>query len=496
MTGVAPMPGVERMRMSDDRSYSRILLAVLPAVFLYQFDTSVVTISLPSIAGFFDVSTSEISYVVLAYLLVVTGTMLLFGKLTDRLGSKRVFVAGLGIYVLGSLLCGVSSGLYMLIASRCVQGLGGSIFYTSTYAVVSRFIPPERVGRAFGLSATISALGITLGSPIGGLLTSHLSWQWIFLVQAPIGLLIIAAATRVIPCERAGRPGAWKQFDYPGALMSLVGLLGIIYALSMWQELGLSSPIILGSVIASPIILIIFILWEKNHPEPLLHPGIFKNRALSCSLSSRFLCSFMEGGSQFLMPFFLIHLKDLRTEQASLIISMSAMVCMLTAPVCGILLEKRRASAVCSLSMLLASVSCSWFIFTIPGEGLRDVIIFLAILAASFGFYYPANNKMIMMAAPQDSKGIASGLMALMWVFGSMIGVSVFESTFNIFVPHDSVLAFSDKEMYTEILTRGFYYAYLIGILGCLGAIFFSQRSGSTPSLVRAPASAPVHQRP
>ncbi len=464
-------------------------MTVILAAFLFQLDTSIVNISLPAIAGYYKVSTSAVSYVVLAYLLMVNSTMLLFGKLSDGIGTRPVFLAGSGLFIVGSLLCGLSSTFYMLVVSRCIQGLGGSIILTSAYAVISRFIPAGSSGKAFGILSTASALGLTLGAPIGGLITGLLSWQWIFLIQVPVGVLALATAAHAIPAEtREGtRQGSGRHFDLPGAVMSFSGLLALVFFLSMWQELGLSSPLIIGSLIASPVIISIFIVWERKHPNPLVYLKIFENRLFSYSMISRFLSAIPQGGNFFLIPFYLISLKGLRTEHASLIIAIYSVVLMLTSPVGGTLSEKRNTSMLCAMSMLLAMISCTFFIVTLPLNGLINVIIFLMMLAASFGIYYPSNNRMIMGSVPQDSKGIASGIMATIWTLGLLFGVSLFESVFNTYVPHDSVNALTGGCASTETLARGFRNAYFLGAFCCLGTflcsmitVFHTQEHNST----------------
>jgi EmrB/QacA subfamily drug resistance transporter len=458
--------------MQVDKKYLLTMLIVILAAFLFQLDTSIVNISLPAIAGFYKVSTSEISYVIAAYLLIVNSTMLLFGKLSDRKGTKPVFVAGSGLFIVGSLLCGFSLNHYMLIGARCIQGLGGSIILTSAYTIISRFIPADMRGKAFGVLGTASALGLTLGAPMGGLITGFFSWQWIFLVQVPVAAFALILAAHVLPAKKDEKEQlkGLNQFDLPGAVLSFSGLLALVFCLSMWQELGPGSPAIIAGFIASPVLMLIFIVWESRHPDPILHLKIFSSRVFSLNLTSRFLCAIHQGGNFFLMPFYLISLKGLHTGYASLIIAIYSAVFTLVSPIGGILAGKYKSSALCAVSMALAIVSTAGFMMTLHLNGLIHVVIFLSLIAASFAIYYPPNNRLSLDSAPQDSKGVASGVISTIWTLGLLLGVSLFESVFNMCIPHNTVNALTAGSISPEALARGFRYAYSIGALSCLGA--------------------------
>ena len=209
--------------ITDARRRRLLVASVAVAVFMARLDIYVVNISLPTVARRFDVGTSAVSWVTMSYLLVSCGTMMLVGRIADGAGPRRLFITGYAIFTGGSLLCGLSPSLGLLVFFRCVQGLGGAILVIMTYTVVSRFLPPATVGGAMGILATCGALGIAVGSPLGGLLTESLSWRWVYFVNVPVGIAAMLLASRAIPSgvgpdgRGAGAGGRGARLDYPGA---------------------------------------------------------------------------------------------------------------------------------------------------------------------------------------------------------------------------------------------------------------------------------------
>lgn len=467
--------------MQRSKNHHLLIVTIAIAAFLFQLDASIVNISAPSIARYFKVSTSEVSLVILAYLLVVNSTMILFGKLSDRAGIRPVFLAGSGIFAAGSLLCGFSVNVYMLIASRCIQGLGGSVLLTSAFSIIAKFIPGENTGSAFGILSTASALGLTLGAPIGGFITGLYSWQWIFWIQVPLGLAAMICAAGVIPREDNRENSDESHFDIPGALLSFMGLVGLVFSLSMGQELGWTSLPILMSFVMSLVLLSAFILREKRCPNPLLRLSIFRNQKFTVNTVSRFLSAISQGGNLFLLPFYLELLKGLQTGQASLIVAIYSVVLMLTAPLGGSMSQKRGPAFLCSIAMLSASIACAAFAITLQINGLFSVVAFLILLAASFGIFYPSNNRMILEAVPQDMKGTASGVMTTFWTLGLLLGVSFYETIMSGLAQHTNVNELAQgirTGSSLASLSRGFSYAYILGALSCAGALIFGMQSG------------------
>src|SRR6266566_4681759 len=199
------------------------VLAILAiGIFMATLDTSIVNISLPTIAHYFGVPLNgAIEWVIIAYLVVIAGVLLTTGRLADMIGRKPIWVAGLIIFTTGSAICGASVSLGMLIAARALQGLGGAFIMAVSPAMLTNAFPAHERGRALGLNAVIVALGVSVGPTLGGLITEHLSWRWIFYVNVPLGIIGVIATLRVLKEARHRGRG---RFDPLGALLLGIGL--------------------------------------------------------------------------------------------------------------------------------------------------------------------------------------------------------------------------------------------------------------------------------
>src|SRR5437588_6891562 len=226
----------ETATQQEGREYPNkwVVFAILAiGIFMATLDSATVNISLPAIASYFGVPLSgAVEWVIIAYLVVIAGVLLTAGRLADMIGRKAMWVTGLAVFTLGSAICGASVSLGMLIAARALQGLGGAFILAISPAMLTSAFPANERGRALGLNAVIVALGVSVGPTLGGIITENFSWNWIFYVNVPLGIIGIIATLRVLR-ERAnlGR----GRFDPVGALLLAVGLVALTLGLSFGQ---------------------------------------------------------------------------------------------------------------------------------------------------------------------------------------------------------------------------------------------------------------------
>ena len=226
--------------MTRSARYASLLIVISVAFssFLVRLNNYMVNISLPTITRSFGVTSSDASRIISSYLLIITTTLLLFGKLGDRIGLKRVFISGYVIFTVGSLMCGLSHDIDMLIGSRFVQGIGSAMLLAVSFAIISHFLPEGNTGWAFGITSTASALGVATGAPVGGIITGYLSWNWAFFINVPVGIVAVIVAMKYIPGTKPGsssapeREGGRKGFDFLGAILSFTKLKLLIYNLN------------------------------------------------------------------------------------------------------------------------------------------------------------------------------------------------------------------------------------------------------------------------
>ena len=406
------------------------------AAFMCTLDSSIVNISLPTIARFFNVGTGAVSWVILAYLLAIVALLLPAGKLGDTWGQKRTFLLGYSLFTAGSLLCGVSPSLAFLIAARCFQGMGSALLITSAYAIVPRFMPKEATGWAFGLLATASALGVTCGAPLGGFITGFFSWRWIFLINVPVGVMAILAANRSIPAE-AVRPGTGglARFDIPGAALGAAGLLSLLLALNLGQELGWTSAPILAAFGAAAVLLPVFLLWERRRPEPSFDLRLLADRQFRAGVLASGMAYMAYAGNNFMMPFYLELGKRLTTQWVGPVMMVLSVVMMAVGPNAGRLSDRIPPKYLTTSGMFLAMASFTAFSLSFPLPGLVVPVAYLVLMGISFGSFFSPNNSQVMSLAPEGRHGVSSGLLVTMNNLSMALGICLMETVFTLMMP-------------------------------------------------------------
>ncbi|MFH2033134.1 MAG: MFS transporter [Candidatus Margulisiibacteriota bacterium] len=434
-----------------------IIFSITLGAFMSTLDSNIVNIALPNIALYFSIPIGSVVWVTLSYLLVLTSTLLLFGRLSDRVGVKKIFLLGYIVFVAGSLMCGISPTIAALIVSRCIQALGGAMIYTTIFAMVPKFIEQKDRGRAFGFISTAAGLGVSVGAPLGGLLTGLFSWHWIFLINIPVGIAAYFLSRRILPEEKVARTD--EKFDIAGMLLSFAGPTCLIYALNMGHILGWDSPIITGTILASFFSFLAFVWWEKRARYPLLNMSIFKNKSFLVVNQMGMLTFLFMAGNNFIIPFFLQYEKGLSVMMSGVIFLLYSVVYLVVSPFAGRISDHVPSRILCRAALLSCLLCTLVFCYTIKLPGLLSVMIFLMWLGASMGFFISPNNSEAMSLAPEGSLGIVSGVFKMVTNLGMVIGVAVFEMVFSAFAPPDISLAAYGQGM----LLNAFRCTFLVG---------------------------------
>src|SRR5690348_12436282 len=252
------------------------LAAVSFGLFMIMLDNTIVNVALPSIERSLHLKISELEWVVTGYALTFGALMLTGGKLADLLGRRSVFVAGLAVFTLSSLACGLAGSAGVLIAARVVQGIGAALMNPATLSIITVTFPPRQRGTAIGIWAGVSALALAIGPLVGGLITEHINWNWIFFINVPIGVLGILAAFTFI--DESKDTSHEQRPDLPGQLTSALGLFALSYALIEANTYGWTSGRILGAFALAAVSLVAFVLLELRQRLPMLDLSLFRNR--------------------------------------------------------------------------------------------------------------------------------------------------------------------------------------------------------------------------
>ncbi|MBP7868049.1 MAG: MFS transporter [Acidobacteria bacterium] len=411
--------------------YGLVVLAIGLAPFLGNLDGSIVMIATPTLARTFHADTADVSLVVVAYLLVMAGFSLIFGKLGDRVGTDRVFMAGYAVLTLGSVLCGLAPGLGALVAFRVVQAVGGTMLCATYCALIASNLPENVRGRAFGFTSVLSSVGFAIGAPVGGYILEASSWHWLFLLNVPFGLAGLFLSWKHLRRERPACPEK-TPWDTRGAVLSLLALLSLVSALQLGQQSGWVAPLPLALFGVTLACAAAFVVRERTFPHPLVAPAIFRDAATGMAILSALLVLLILDGLLFVFPYYLEVVKGLASDRSGLVLMALPAAIFVFSPLAGYLSDKRSPRLITSLSGAGLFVGTSLFLFCDARTPLAYVVAAFAVFGVSFAFFLTANVTFIMGRAEPGVRGVLSGVLAVINNVGALLGVAVFQVVFAL----------------------------------------------------------------
>ncbi|MFE2169085.1 DHA2 family efflux MFS transporter permease subunit [Streptomyces sp. NPDC059447] len=411
------------------------------ASFMAALDNLVVTTALPAIRADLGGKLEDLEWTVNAYTLTFA-VLLLFGSaLGDRFGRRKLFIAGLTVFTGASAAAALSSGIDALIAARAVQGVGAAIMMPLTLTLLTAAVPAARRGMALGIYGAVTGLAVASGPLIGGTLTEHISWQWIFWLNVPIGLALIPLAR--LRLAESTAPGS--RLDVPGTLLVSGGLFGIVYALVNANSKGWTSAPVLAGLIVGTLLVCGFVRHGFKSANPMLPMRLFRSRGfLGINLASllMFLGMF---GSIFLLSQFLQGVAGYSPTEAGLRMLPWTGMPMIVAPVAGILSDRIGGRPVVAAGLALQALGLGWFA-TILSADVSYAAQLPALILSGIGmalYFAPAANVLMSTVAPAD-QGKASGTNNALREVGGALGVAVLASVFSAQGGYESPQAFTD----------------------------------------------------
>ena len=255
------------------------LVAVSFGLFMIMLDNTVVNVALPSMQRSLNLKISELEWVVTGYALTFGAFMLTGGKLADLLGRRLMFVVGLVVFTASSLACGLAGDANILIGARVIQGLGAALMNPATLSIIMVTFPPKQRGTAIGIWAGVSALALAIGPLVGGLITQHINWNWIFFINVPIGAIAVAFAYAFV--DESKDQSREQKPDIAGLFTSALGLFALTYGLIESNNYGWGSTRIIGALVVAAIAIVAFIALELRQRLPMLDLALFKNRTFA-----------------------------------------------------------------------------------------------------------------------------------------------------------------------------------------------------------------------
>lgn len=421
-----------KIKNSSNKETILLVFAVSMAVFTWSFSAGTVTIGLPLISQYLDISTNMASWIIVIHLLILTSFLLIFGRLGDILGIKKIFLTGVFIFTMGSYLCGVSLELYQLLLSRALQGIGSAMLLALAPAIISKNVNHDSQAKAFAVISAATTLSLAFGYGIGGFIITYLDWNWIFLINVPLGILSLLAGFFFIYDDAADnhKKSFKSEFDLPGAFLVLISLISLILTIYYFKDNGITPLFFIGALISFSLFFVLF-KWEKHNKKPILDIELLKNPTLFFPITVAFLVTFVLMGSIFLVPFFLDLVMGYSPSFAGLLILFPSLLVIIAGPISGVFTDKFGSRMPTIISSVLLLISLLTFVFINETVGFLLIILALSGRSISEGLFSPSNNKEVMKQGYLNQKGSLSSLLNTSKYMGIIMGVVVFGSVFE-----------------------------------------------------------------
>ena len=401
------------------------LFAMCFALFMIMLDNTIVNVALPSIQQALQTTPAALRWTVDAYVLSFAVLILVGGKLGDRFGRKRIFLAGLTIFTLPSAACALATSDGQLIATRAVQGVGGALLNPLSLAILAAAFPRRQLPTAVGIWAGISSLGLAVGPLAGGFLVERFSWSAVFWVNVPIGLVAAAVTLWAVTESRDHRS---RHLDLVGAGLVTGGLLAIVWALIQTDTHAWGSTYTLGFLGAGALLLAVFVAWEQRAAEPMLPLGLFRRAAFSTASAVVLLVGFSFFGVVYFITLYFQNVNGYSPLQAGArSLPMTVMV-LLVGPLAGRLNARFGARALLSVGMLLLSAGLFGLSHIGVASSYNRIWPFYVVIGVGMGLAMPAITATGMAAVDRDRSGIASGVINANRQVGGALGIAVLGS--------------------------------------------------------------------
>ena len=426
------------------------LAAVSVGLFMIMLDNTVVNVALPSMRRSLHMSLSELEWVVAGYALTFAAFMLTCGKLADYVGRRLIFMVGLTVFTGASLACGLAPNGGFLIGARVVQGLGGALMNPATLSLITATFPPRERGKAIGIWAGVSGMALAIGPLVGGLLTEHVNWNWIFFINVPVGIAGLLAIPLFI--DESRDTSHEQRLDLPGLSTSAIGLFSLTYAFIEANSYGWASSRILGAFAVAAVMLVAFVLFERHQRAPMLELALFKNRTFSGANGAMLFVGLAMFGTFFYVSLYMQNVLHYSPVKAGASFLPMTLLIILIAPRAGALTDKVGSRWLVGLGMALLAVMLFYYSQLGANESFWAILPGLLIGGVGMGATMTPVTAAAMSAVAVDKAGVGSAVLNSSRQVGGSLGIAVMGAI---------VAAGSD-------FLTGFHDALRVGALLCL----------------------------
>jgi len=444
------------------------LIVVTLASFLTPFTGSSVNIALPSLAGELNLDAITLGWVATAYLLTTAIVLVPSGRLADIYGRKRVFLGGITIFGLASLLIGLAPTGGILIGFRVLQGLGAAMISSTGIAILTSVYPANEKGRVLGFNTAAVYVGLSVGPTVGGFITQQFGWRGVFLANIPL-----AALAAVLTIWRLG--GEWAEargdkFDVLGTVIYALALLTLIYGFSL-----LPAPSGFALIAVSIVAFAVFLVWEGRTASPILDIGMFKNNTVFTLSNIAALINYSAtSASGFLLSLYLQQIKGFTPQVAGIVLISQPIVQALFSPLAGRLSDTVEPRLLASAGMSMTAVGLFMFSFLSPDTPDEVIILVLMLLGLGFGLFSSPNTNAVMSSVQRRLYGVASATLSTMRTVGQTLSIGMAVLIFAIVIGHVEITPAYYPQLMTSIRLTFTLFAVL-----CVFGIFASLSRGT-----------------
>jgi EmrB/QacA subfamily drug resistance transporter len=441
-----------------------LLALIAVAQFMVILDATIVNVALPTIKVDVGFSEQSLSWVLNAYTLMFGGFLLLGGRLADRLGRRRLFVAGIAVFSGASLLCGISQSEGMLLVARGLQGLGGAMVSPAALSIIlTTFAEGSERNRALAVWGAIAGAGGAVGLLLGGVIVEVLSWRWVFFVNVPIGAVVLALTPRIVP-ESRSESAAEGGYDVGGAIAITLGTIALVFTLIKAESWGWTAGRTLAGFVIAAVLLIAFVQIERRHPDPLVPLRIFSNRSLAASDATMLVVAAALFGMFFFCTLYLqqvLGYSALKTGIAYLPLSLTLIG---ASALASRLVDRFTPKPVLSAGLL---VSTAGFLLLTRVDGHGDyashVLPAMVVLGVGLGLSFVPITIAATNGVASGDSGLASGLLNTTQQVGGSLGLAILSSVSTSRVTS----AVQDGSALPVALTHGFKGAFTVAAVLC-----------------------------
>ena len=414
----------------------RGMAAILIAVALATLDTAIANTALPSIAADLRATPAASVWVINAYQLAMVATLLPFAALGGILGHRRIYLGGVAVFTVASVICALAWSLPTLAAARALQGIGAAAIMSVNTALISSIFPMHRLGRGVGLNALVVGVSFAVGPTVASVILSFGTWPWLFAVNLPIGLLALGIARGALPQT----PRGTQSFDRVAALLNVVAFAALILALGE----GAQRAPLHESLAAAGVFVVAFglLVWrERGRPAPMLPLDLFRRPMFALSTLTA-VCSFAAQGLAFVsLPFYFQHVLGRGQVETGFLLTPWSVVVALMAPLAGRLSDRYPPGLLGGVGLAVLSAGMVSLALLPDNPSALDIGIRMCICGAGFGFFQSPNLKALMASAPRERSGGASGVIATARLLGQATGAALVALCFGIGGTHGPGLA-------------------------------------------------------